>query len=214
MSLRKTAVLIICLTFCALFIVLYAISQSNIQASFHLLEQQEVEEELTRGLKYLEEDNKALESTDADWSIWDDTYTFIADRNPEYVRANVTKQSLENIHIDLLALYDTAGRLVFGRRFTPDGQELVPMGNVLAARLAASPIVRNAMERQKACSGFLAADGELWMVAAGPVLPSVEEGSVRGAMIMGRRLDAARIQKINGKLSVTMSLMKNLNILI
>lgn len=196
MNLRKTAVLIICATFCGLFTVLYAISQSNIQASFNLLEQQEVEEELTRGLRYLEEDNKALESTNADWSIWDDTYQFIVDRNPEYVHANVTKQSLENIHIDLLALYDTAGHFVYGQRFNADGA-LEQISPELAKRLEASPLLGKTIREKKTFSGFLAVAGELWMIASGPVLPSVEEGTVRGTLIMGRRLDAEKIQKIN-----------------
>lgn len=56
MSLRRTAVLIICVTFSGLFAVLYAISQGNIQTSFNYLEQEEVEEELTRAQKALEGD--------------------------------------------------------------------------------------------------------------------------------------------------------------
>ncbi|HML60316.1 MAG TPA: CHASE4 domain-containing protein, partial [Solidesulfovibrio sp.] len=115
MSLRRTAVCIICLTFAALFAVLYAISSSNLQASFSALEREEVEEEVTRATRALAGEMQGLEATVADWGMWDDTYRFVTQRDPEFLRLNVNAQSLETIRADLLLLYDAGGGLVLGR---------------------------------------------------------------------------------------------------
>jgi len=197
MSLRKTVVLIICATFCGLFVVLYAISQSNIQASFSYLERQEVEEELQRGLKVLEEDSKALETTTADWAVWDDTYRFIDDRNDDYVRSNISVQSFETVHVGLLLFYDMAGRHVFGRAFDATAQRLEPVPEDVAARVAASPLVRGFGDGTAPTSGLLTVAGRTWILAACPVLTSLRKGPPRGILIMGRRLDAAKVKALS-----------------
>lgn len=197
MSLRKTVVLIICATFCGLFVVLYAISQGNIQASFNYLEKEEVEEELARGLKVLEEDRKALETITADWAIWDDTYRFLDDRNAAFVRSNISIQSFETVHVSVLLFYDTAGRLVFGRSFNPAEHRLEPAPVDLARQVAASPLMRGFGDGDAPKSGLLTVSGRTWILAACPVLTSLRQGPSRGVLVMGRRLDPAKVKALS-----------------
>ncbi|MGE4539190.1 MAG: CHASE4 domain-containing protein [Desulfovibrio sp.] len=196
MNLRRATIFIICTTFCGLFAVLYAISKGNIQASFNYLEREEVDEELTRGVMALREARKALEITVADWAMWDDTYQFVENGNPGYVRSNITPQSFETVHVGLLLLFDAAGRLILGRTLAADGKDLAPVPEALTQHLTASPFLRQALGGEKAISGVLGAGGEAWLVAACPVLTSLRQGPARGVMVMGQRLDAARIKAL------------------
>lgn len=197
MSLRRTAVFIICITFSGLFAVLYAISQSNIQASFNLLEQEEVTEELTRAAKALEGNLRALDATTADWALWDDTYRFLQDGNEEFLHSNISAQSLETIHISLLLLYDRLGRLVFGQSLDTETGKLKPVSRVLSDRLADSPLLHRPKDAESPLSGLVTVSGETWLVSACPVLTSLRKGPARGTLILGRRLDAEKIKALS-----------------
>jgi len=197
MSLRQTAVLIICVTFTGLFAFLYAISHSNIQASFDYLEREEVEEELTRGVKALGGELRGLEVTTADWALWDDTYRFVKDGNEDYLRSNITPQSFETIHVSLLLLFDDAGRLVLGRSLDAATGTMEPASRALAERVAASRLLRRSGNEEGQASGLLVVPGETWLLAACPVLSSTREGPARGTLVMGRPLDAEKIKTLS-----------------
>lgn len=196
MSLRRTAVCIICLTFAALFAVLYAISSSNLQASFSALEREEVEEEVTRATRALAGEMQGLEATVADWGMWDDTYRFVTQRDPEFLRLNVNAQSLETIRADLLLLYDAGGGLVLGRVRDPAADGLVAVPRALADEAAATRRLV-AGDKDRTASGILVAGEDLWLLAVCPVLTSVREGPARGTLLMGRRLDHAAVARLS-----------------
>lgn len=159
MSLRRTAVCIICLTFAALFAVLYAISSSNLQASFSALEREEVEEEVTRATRALAGEMQGLEATVADWGMWDDTYRFARDSNTDYLRGNINFQSLETIHVDLILIYDAAGNPVLGQTVQAADQALHPVSRALSDKVAASRLVARQGDGGDIVSGMLIDDG-------------------------------------------------------
>ena len=198
MSLRRTAVLIVCVTFCGLFAVLYAISQSNIQVSFNYLEREEVEEELTRGLKALEGELSALDATTADWAVWDDTYRYLQDHNEDFLRANITVDSLQTIHVGLILLYDRQNQLVFGRILDAATGTLAAVSPVLADRVAASPLLHRPGNTDAPLSGLVLVSGETWLLSACPVLTSQRTGPPHGTLVLGRRLDAAKLEALSG----------------
>ena len=196
MSLRRTAVCIICLTFAALFAVLYAISSNILQASFSALEREEVEEEVTRATRALAGEMQGLEATVADWGMWDDTYRFVAQRDPEFLRLNVNFQSLETLRADLLLIYDADGNLVLGRMRDAAAQELTPVPQALADQAAAMRRLVDG-EKDRTASGILVAGEDIWLLAACPILTSVREGPARGTLLMGRRLDTAAVARLS-----------------
>jgi PAS domain S-box-containing protein len=196
MSLRRTAVCIICLTFAALFAVLYAISSNILQASFSALEREEVEEEVTRATRALAGEMQGLEATVADWGMWDDTYRFVAQRDPEFLRLNVNFQSLETLRADLLLIYDAGGTLVLGRMRDAAAQELTAVPQALADQAAAMRRLVDG-EKDRTASGILVAGEDIWLLAACPILTSVREGPARGTLLMGRRLDTAAVARLS-----------------
>src|ERR1700683_2677962 len=48
----------------------------------------------------------------ADWGNWDDTYRFVSDHNPDYVRANVTTVGLKQLQVNAMLVIDQAGDIV------------------------------------------------------------------------------------------------------
>lgn len=205
MSLRQTAFLIICVTFTGLFVILYAISRSNIQVSFDYLEREEVVEELTRASKAVEENLRALGATSADWAFWDDTHRFVQDGNAAFIESNLNYQSLETINVDLLLLYDDQGHLVLGRSRDLEAEAVEPAPQALAEQVAASSLPRQAGRTQRQATGILTTPGQSWLLAACPVLTSAREGPARGVLVMGRRLDEAMVKRLSDMIMLDIS---------
>ena len=100
MTLRKTAVVIVCATFFGLILLLYAMFRGNIQKGFDRLERQAMTENLNRVQNAMTRDLKNLEGMAADWGLWDDTYQYLMSLNEAYVAANLTPQTFGELHLD------------------------------------------------------------------------------------------------------------------
>ena len=62
---------------------------------------------------------QSLNSTDTDWSQWDDTYRFIQDNNTAYMNSNLSDQTLANLKINLMLFVNQSRQLVFGMGIRP-----------------------------------------------------------------------------------------------
>lgn len=206
MSLRRTAVIIICVTFSALFIVLYAISHGNMEAGFNILEREEVEEEVTRGVKAVEGELRELEGTAADWGYWDDTYRFVVGNNADYPRSNVTVESLQAIHVGLLLFYDAVGKPVYGRVLDPATDTLVESPEALVRAVAQSRLAPEGGNTDRQRSGLLVVSGQAWLLASCPILTSTRQGPLHGMLVMGRRLDKANISRLSDRIMLDLAM--------
>lgn len=135
-----------------------------------------------------------------DWAMWDDTWSFIAEPYPEWIAVNTNVESLDLIEVDLLALVDSAGRLVFARvpEIDATGDASAATTETVRRLVAALPPVADADSPSTAVSGLLNLGGEVWMLSAQPVLKSDGGGPVRGRLLMARRLAGDRCRRLVG----------------
>lgn len=52
-----------------------------------------------------------------DWAVWDNSYQFMIDKNPEYIKANLSEDTLNNLKINIMSFIDNKGNLVHGRGY-------------------------------------------------------------------------------------------------
>ncbi|KAA5606754.1 EAL domain-containing protein [Roseospira marina] len=123
-----------------------------------------------------------------DWASWDDTYTYVIDRNSAYETSNLVASTYTGTSIDLIAIYDASGRPVWSRQYDLESQAFVqtwefqirsPLVLRLQARMLASP---------DGFHGLLTSSRGLMMIAARPILTSQDEGPSVGMLVMGRSL--------------------------
>lgn len=196
MSLRKTAAVIVCAVFFGLLLLLYAMFRGNIQSGFDGLERQAVTENLHRVQNALRRDLKNLEGMAADWGLWDDTYHYLQTGDEAYVEANLTAQSFGELRLDVLALYDVAGRLVAARRYDAAEGVLFNASEPVADMAHATPglLHLDAFEGRK--SGIAFFEGQACLIVAQTVLTSARKGPAAGTLIMAQMLDAAKVAAI------------------
>ena len=127
MTLQTKILLVISFTFVALISVLYAASQAIVLGSFSEQEVQDATQNVDRVKSALADNLTALEGTARDWSLWDDTYTYIEDHNRAYFDSNLAGNTpMESNRLSLMLFIDSNGQVVFQKSFNyQEGIELI-----------------------------------------------------------------------------------------
>lgn len=134
-----------------------------------------------------------LVATTSDWAQWDDTYAFVSNRHPDYVRENLNVGSFRRLHLNLLIIVDQHGRALYAKTWQGDATslqdaspELVALGEN-ASRPGASPSI----------SGFVATSAGTFLISSEAVRDSALIAVPKGRLIMGRSLSANIVPSIS-----------------
>ncbi len=198
MTLRKKTLITIGSVLLCSVAIMYLVLRSLFLGGFLALEEQATRREVERTLNALADDQAKLSALVGDWAGWDDTYAFIEDANPEYIRSNLVDQTFSELGLNLMVFVHSSGRIVFAKAFDLQERREVPVPEGLLNSLTPeSPLLRPREEPPKeGLTGLLLlAEGPL-LLAARPILTSEKTGPSRGSLIMGRYLDAAKVAQL------------------
>jgi PAS domain S-box-containing protein len=196
MTLRRKSQLIVGLAIAALIVVLFFTSEIIVLSSFARLEERNTRLNVEQAQDALADDLAQLNITAGDYAGWDDTYAFIEDANPAYVEANTGAAVLSNLQINLWAFVHASGRIVFSKAFDLDTEAELPFPDSLSAYLSVgSPLLRHADTESSVAGIVLLPEGPVLLVSR-PILTSEYQGPIRGALIMGRYLNATKIGQL------------------
>ncbi|WP_373500624.1 CHASE4 domain-containing protein [Desulfococcus sp.] len=195
MSLRTKVILSLFIVFTAYAAVEYIVQRRFLMPAFVELERAAAVRNAERAVEALQREAEMLIPSAADWATWDDTYRFVLDGNAEYRNANLNLKALESLKVNLLAIYNTQGRRIWGMAYDHDAGKEIALGELSADSIGpAHPLLGAGTEDTVA--GLLNTDAGLFIVASRPVLTSGGEGPVRGRVVVGRLLDEAAIARL------------------
>jgi two-component system, NtrC family, sensor kinase len=142
----------------------------------------------------------------ADWANWDDTYRFVVDHNPEFVRANVTTVGLKQLQVNIMLVIDPDANIIMSSALDLNSDQ--PLDIDFAARKTLPPDFpwRANLRDGRAAKGFLKTNRGILMIAASPVLDGNGGGPQRGLVLLGRLLSAAEIQRIGAQAQAQLSM--------
>ncbi len=196
MTLRKKTLVIISATFVALVAILYLVSWSILMGSFAELEEHDTHRNVERVLAALSDDISLLGATVTDWASWDDTYAFIEDANTDYIKANLIDGTFIGLRLNFMLFINASGQTVFSRAFDLHNEEETPVPQSLQEYLAANDLLISHPDTESSVDGLILLPEGPLLVASRPILTSEDEGPVRGALLMGRYLDATEINRL------------------
>ncbi len=132
-----------------------------------------------------------------DYAMWDDTYFFLQDRTGDYIEKNFVEDTLMNLTLNVVYLFDVNGKVVFQRGFDLGEKKITPIADSFSQLVQSDPLslIRDACAG-KSKSGIYNFSGTPFLVAVWPVLRSNNTGPVRGALLFGRFLDNQEIDKL------------------
>ncbi|MBP1928886.1 PAS domain S-box-containing protein [Methanolinea mesophila] len=166
-------------------------SATTWERSFSSIESGEVQDDLHRVVFAVDHERSDLDSSLADWSMWDDTYYFSLGSNPGYAESNLMPATYQTLDLDMVLIYDPAGDLVYAREYNPStgGLEDVPAGLVEGLDRDASLFSFSPADDTAAVSGLYSFGNRTVILAARPILQSNGEGPAEGTLVMIRSFD-------------------------
>ncbi|MDO8682181.1 MAG: EAL domain-containing protein [Armatimonadota bacterium] len=196
MTLRRKTIITIGLTLVGLITVLYTTLSTITLRRFAALEDENVRQNVRRAADAMSDSADKMAVMAGDYAHWDDTYNFIKDHNERYVDINFTDSTFAGLEINMAALIDSSGRIVYSSGFDLDTDKQTPLPEGLAKHLAPnSPLLRHPNETHKVTGIVMLSKGPM-VVASHPIVTSESKGPVRGSLIMGRFLDSSEVRRL------------------
>jgi hypothetical protein len=171
MSLRVRTLLTIGLVTAALTAILGLLFSQTLLRAFAEAEVRDTERDVHHARMFLADELRAMDVLNHDWASWDDTYAFIEDANPAYIRANLTDATFQNTHLNLMLFVHTSGRVVWAGAYDLEAnrEAPVPQGVYDALGLLARP-------PEEGTRGLLLLPEGVLLVTARPILTSEDQG--------------------------------------
>jgi signal transduction histidine kinase len=114
MSLSKKFLLFIFVINVLFFGLLYLLFNSIVPSAFSKVENDVVANTLTGIKNVFIQRQKSLSDVSCDYARWDDTYNFISDKNPDYIKSNYdTEDFFVSTSVDIVIITDLEGEVVF-----------------------------------------------------------------------------------------------------
>jgi signal transduction histidine kinase len=205
MTLRLKTIILVCL-FLFLQSIFFGINfYQIILESFVRLEKRDMVVDLNRAISFLESNIDALDLINADWAAWDDTYEFINEINTAYIKSNLVEGTFTNLGLNLMAFINPAGEVTYGNGFDLVGEEKTSLPEGFVEYIAKNPSLVKFSDSEGAKRGIIVLPRHVMMISSLPILTSMDEGPIRGALVMGRYLDTKEVHRYSRILHLNMS---------
>src|SRR5271154_399832 len=192
--------------FIALGAVQWAVQHYVLLPSFGALERDEARTAIRRIDYALSLTLDQLQTETSDWGNWGDAYKYVANRNPEFVDANLTTIALKQLNVNVLAIVDLNGPLIWSRALAQDPGLPLPLDLVSGSELPADFPWRAQLREGRPAKGLLTTNQGVLMAAAWPVLDGLGGGPSRGMVLMGQLLNSAALGHIGTQAQAKVSM--------
>ncbi len=193
---QKT-LLVISLAITGIVATLYTASSSILLVNIKEAESHSARQSIAGVLNVFAQTEDDFSTRFADWSSWDDTYTFIQDGNSSYIKSNLVPEALVNLKIDLALFMQPSGRVVFGTGFDRQTHQYLPVPTELLNRLnPQTPLLQQTLAGKNQTGVVVLSKGAM-LITARPILTTEGKGPIRGTLIFGRYLNPQGIRQLS-----------------
>ena len=183
-------------------LVSYSILRIVIAPAFDDLELAAAKSDLYRAEAALRADIENLEAITADWAPWDDIYFYVSGQNPSFEKSNLDRPTLTNLNLDILAVYGTNSRFVWGQVMVDGAEVAIDTLDILNPRHPSSLGLTAHQSDGDRTVGFVRTELGPMIISSRPILRSDDSGPVAGALIMGQLLDATHLKMLRERTEV------------
>lgn len=192
MTIRKKAILILVVTLIALVVVLVGVLSRVIEHGFAQVELDDARKNMARVQQVFHQNVDGICSKAADWAYWDDAYRFVADKNEEFVKSNLTAAPFVSMNLNLILFLNPEGQPVMAKAYDVErGQEVSPPQVLIDRHFSDQNrnIQMKSPEDKKSGIVFTEADQPMLFCAL-PILTSEKKGPIRGTIVFASYLGA------------------------
>lgn len=179
----------------------YLILHTVMHDKINILEDKYIIENVERTKKEIFKEIEVLDTIVMDWAVWDNSYQFMTDKNPEYIKANLSEDTLNNLKINIMLFIDNKGNLVHGEGYDLQKKESVPIDEALLKYIKDHSLLQNNDVKYRK-SGIVTLNGkDLILLSICPILTSAGEGPINGYIVLGANFTEKKIADIGKELS-------------
>jgi PAS domain S-box-containing protein len=197
MKLRRKTLSIVGITIAGLTGILYATSSSILLGSLLKAEEQEATQVVKGILNVFTQNADDFNSRFADWSAWDDTYSFIQNRNKEFIDSNLVPEGLANLRVNIAVFVNTSGKIVYGRGLDMKKMQLTPIPEALKQHISLNDLLLQHPNPESSLAGIMLLPSGPVLICSRPIVTTKSAGPIRGTLVFGRNLDATGIKKLS-----------------
>lgn len=192
----------IVIVFSVLFLSIFVVSQSIIEASYSSLEKDLAEQNLMRVVNVLDDTALNLQRAVSDYAFWDETIDYVSGSNPAYADNNIFLDVPISLDINMMLIYDREGNPVKELVVDIDEFRELPLPADIDQLLETnSPLLSHSSSASR-LTGLIHTESGLLMVSSVPILNNQAEGPVFGTMIFGRYYEEDRIAELSDSLQL------------
>lgn len=140
----------------------------------------------------------ALDNKSADWSAWDDAYTYVQKKNKSFEKANFLPETMKVLDLSYLAYFDSKGNSIGHRAFDKQKGAFVSFPRGLERVLRPGSRIFEFTSAEASHRGLLNTPDGVVMFAVRPVYNSKLRGPPKGFILMGRLMTDEMASKISG----------------
>lgn len=196
MKLRTKISMIVLLLWAVMAAAIYFGFQRIILNSYLQLEEQYAMDNVERVHAAIEQIENSVNMTVNDWSIWDDTYQFVVDKNEKYIKANLMLSTFVSTDLDMMLFYNAVGKPVYTMAVNPERTKVIALPRGMEDYLAPKSKLMYQPTVMSNVKGIISIPSGILFVAARAIVTSQQEGPVRGTMVAARHLSDKSLKNI------------------
>ncbi|MBT8079927.1 MAG: response regulator [Gammaproteobacteria bacterium] len=185
----------------------YAVLKSAVFPAFEEFERESSQQAITRVTRMLQEDLRAIDIMNIEYSSWTQTYEYALGERPMYAEENLDPVYWRSVDVDLFAVFDNGGNELFSW-MADTGGNVAEFGEQLDFALQAGHPLISHRKTDDALSGFLTIGNDVFQIVSRPILTSDGEGPIAGTLIVGQALSTKRIAALGQRATVDMSILR------
>lgn len=189
MSLRTRTLVILTATLSVALLVLTLVLQSILEDKFSALENRKAQDHVRRIELALDNLSSQLASKTTDWAQWDDTYNFMLDRNEDYLKSNISFETLSAIAVTYVVYRDTEGTLVRGYEVDYSQESVGDLSPQAMKTLGKGTETMPGTLPDATKSGLTMVGEKPYLFAAIPIFDSRRSEACRGSLLFAIALD-------------------------
>ena len=205
MKIRRKALAIVVFATVLLMLVLFSVSQGILLESYAKLEEDAVKTNLGRAVHAIRNEISAVKSAVSDYSAWNDTYEFIVSKSQDYINANMMDDTFYGLNVNLFMFVNSTGYIVFAKSYDLVNQTDTPVSLSLLTQIRENGLMWSFANPSSFVAGVIVFDQRAMLVASQPILTSENQGPIRGAVIVGRYLDASEIEALSQSIELPLA---------
>ena len=182
-------------------VTLFVVANAFIQSTYTRIEIQQSDANTQLVRDQIRFESEQLGTKARDWAVWDDTYTFMEDRNARYRETVIgSPATYESLQLNGLILYDAEGRVVAAQGYDLVNRTLAPLPDDTIEVIGQTvPTLSNTRGGKKKQGIVLLRTGPA-LVGMHAILQTTGMGYGHGTIVMLQPFDEGRIETIRSHL--------------